>query len=113
MKWKAFPDGNLYAGYEGRIHAELLPHIHSYNQFRTVSLGVSHIPEALELPLFDAQQLTGLSADNGSMARCVVQDGLPERRPNSQCTDSDCILHTNKTYYIQDICLLEPHIGSY
>lgn len=88
------------------LNHELLPHIHSYNQFITVSLCLSHLPEALELPLFDAQKLTGLSADNGSMARCVVQDGLPERRPNSQCTDSDCILPTYKTYCLHE-CLPE------
>lgn len=51
-----------------------------------------HLPEALELPLFDTKQLTGLPADNGSVPRCVVQDGLPERRPDSQSANGDCIL---------------------
>lgn len=55
----------------------------------------SYLPEALELPLLDPQQLAGLSADDGSVPRCVVQDGLPEGRPNPQRTDSDCILHTD------------------
>lgn len=74
-------------------------HNHNYIQFSgSYSFEnslVSHLPEALELPLFDTEQLAGLSADNSSVAWCVVQDGLPERRSDSQCTDSDCILHTN------------------
>lgn len=54
-----------------------------------------HLPEALELPLLDTKQLTGLPADNGSVPRRVVQDGLPERRPNSQSANGDCILQAS------------------
>lgn len=79
---------------EFMLNHGLPAHIHSYNPFVTAP----HLPEALELPLFDAEQLAGLSADDGSVAWCVVQDGLPERRPNPQGADRDCILHTNKTY---------------
>lgn len=55
----------------------------------------AHLPEALELPLLDAQQLAGLPADDGGVPRSVVQDGLPERRPDAQGADSDRILHAN------------------
>lgn len=65
---------------------------------------ISHLPEGLELPLFDPEQLAGLSADNGSVARRVVQDGLPEGRPNPQCTDCDCILHTDMTIFFLKCC---------
>lgn len=43
---------------------------------------MSHLPESLKLPLFDPEQLAGLSADNGSVARRVVQDRLPKGCPN-------------------------------
>lgn len=55
----------------------------------------AHLPEALELPLLDAQQLAGLPADDGGVARRVVQDGLPERCPDAQRADSDRILRAN------------------
>lgn len=58
--------------------------------------SLSHLPEALELPLLDSKQPAGLSADNGSVTWCVVQDRFPERCPNPQCADSDCILNTSK-----------------
>lgn len=54
----------------------------------------SHLPQGFEFPLFDPEKLAGLSADNGSVARRVVQDGLPEGRPNPQGADRDCILNT-------------------
>lgn len=69
--------------------------------FKSLFLSVSHLPEAFKLPLFDAEQLAGLSADNGSVAWRVVQDRLPERCPNPQCADRDCILHTNTIYWIK------------
>lgn len=56
-----------------------------------------HLPEALELPLFDTEQLAGLPADNGSVPWCVIQDGLPEGRPDSQGANGDCILHAKHT----------------
>lgn len=55
----------------------------------------AHLPEALELPLLDAQQLAGLPADDGGVPRRVVQDGLPEGRPDAQGADSDRILRAN------------------
>lgn len=55
----------------------------------------THLPEALELPLLDAEQLAGLPADDGGVARRVVQDGLPERRADPQRADGDCILYTD------------------
>lgn len=54
-----------------------------------------HLPEALELPLLDTEQLAGLPADDGGVPRRVVQDGLPERRPDSQSANGDGILQAN------------------
>lgn len=68
---------------------------HSDKQLVTGFVKKTHLPEALELPLLDAEQLAGLPADDGGVARRVVQDGLPERRADPQRADGDCILYTD------------------
>lgn len=66
---------------------------------------MSHLPEALELPLFNPEKLAGLSADDCGVTRCVVEDGLPEGCPNAQCADSNRILHTDIFTYF--LCAME------
>lgn len=68
---------------------------------------MSHLPESLKLPLFDPEQLAGLSADNGSVARRVVQDRLPKGCPNPQRADCDCILHTDMTTFSYCVSITE------
>lgn len=71
---------------------------------------MSHLPESLKLPLFDPEQLAGLSADNGSVARRVVQDRLPKGCPNPQRADCDCILHTDMTTFSYCISITGEHL---
>lgn len=76
---------------------------------RQRSEASAHLPEALELPLLDAQQLAGLPADDGGVARRVVQDGLAERRADAQRADGDGILHasTQRNQVIRFMCMKE------
>ncbi len=52
----------------------------------------TNLPQGFELPLFDAQKFTVLSADNRGMSRSVIQNRLPKCCAHSQSTDRYSIL---------------------
>lgn len=85
---------------EFTLNHEVPAHPPGPHEVEALTRFVSHLPEALEFPLFDTEQLTGLSADNCCVPWRVVQDGLPERRPNPKGANGDCILRTNAPCFI-------------
>lgn len=52
----------------------------------------THLPQRPELPLLDAQQLSGFPRDDGGVPGGVVQDGFPKRRSGPQRANNDGIL---------------------
>lgn len=94
---------------EHLLSKEMLPRAF-YGHMLCHPLSQSHLPEGLELPLFNSKQLAGLSADDGRVTWRVVQDGFPKGRPDPQSTDGDRILQTGKKKH--DTVLTRPKVST-